>query len=103
MQTGLGRAFRRKLHERARNYMHNDGLTWSQAVAKATEELKCGARTLAGGRCQRRGLGAGFRCWRHGGATGPRTEAQKHLQREFVKTQPRERGRWTKSATTPST
>ena len=66
--------------------MHNDGLLWPQAVAKATEELKCGARTLAGssfagGAVWELGLQVLASRWRDRAEEGRK---QKQKQREFV-------------------
>ena len=75
--------------------------TWLEALALADRQLQCGAKTRAGTPCKRKGIGRGGRCVKHAGmSTGPRTpegmDAMRAARREYVKTQPRVRGRWAK-------
>jgi hypothetical protein len=68
----------------ARKFLHSeDGIVWEQAIELANQAIKCGARTQAGTPCQRKGVGRGGRCIKHGGAsTGAKTAEGKARQRE---------------------
>ena len=85
-----GRNYRRRLAASARKLMHEDGLRWPDALAKAADSLICGAKTLGGTPCRRKGIHAGFRCLRHGGgSTGPKTPEALERLRERAKAQRR--------------
>jgi len=95
MPVGWAKDYRRRLNTLARSLLHERGLPWKEALAKAVSELQCGARTRAGHPCRRKGRGAGGRCEKHGGlSTGAKTPEGRGRLRQNAKAQPRFNGRW---------
>lgn len=96
--------YKRRLNALARQYMHADGMPWSDAIERARVELRCGAMTWAGTLCKIAGRGNGGKCARHGGLScGPTTPEGLERLSQFAKTRPRVNGRWVSMQATETT